>query len=181
MRLDGARAFCQTLQLTMTATRTHAEGLLPEELPAELIDLLLDEAERALLLVDARVDEPGRRLLTGDPPDDEASPYGVAELRLAVAELIDAHPGIQYELERIGDRIRTLGPAAAAAELSSQSHLLDLVRLSLETFFRSYPEVSVYEAELESRGAETEDLGRSPAETYAALTDLRGSLRARMH
>jgi hypothetical protein len=151
------------------------------EIPPELIDLVLDEAERALLLADARVDEPGRRLLTGDPPDDDGAPYGVPELRLAVAELIDAHPGIQQELERISDRIRTLGPVAAAQELSSQPHLLDLVRLSIETFFRMYPDLETYEMELESRGADPDDLGRTPADTYRALSELRGSLRSRMN
>lgn len=161
--------------------RAGTERAIVEELPAELVDLLLDEAERALLLVDARVDEPGRRLLSGDPPDDEGAPYGVPELRLAVAELIDAHPGIQYDLERIGDRIRTLGAATAAQELSSQPHLLDLVRLSLETFFRVYSEVAIYEADLELRGAGIDDFGRTPAETYQALAELRVGLRGRMH
>jgi hypothetical protein len=157
------------------------EAVLPEELPQELLDLLLDEAERALLLADARVDEPGRRLLTGQSPDDESAPLGVPELRLAVAELIDAHPGIQFELERINDRIRTLGAAAALLELSNQPHLLDLARLSLEAFFRMNPSAETYEADLDARGLDSDDAGRTPPETYRAMEELLELLRGRMN
>lgn len=165
-------------QIPRPGMKTHAELLGPEELPPELLNLLLDEAERALLMVDARVDEPGRRLLTGQPPDDEGSTLGVPELRLALAELIDAHPGIQFDLERLNDRARSLGPSAATQELSSQPHLLDLARLSLEAFFRQYPELESYEAELEARGIDESDLERSAAETYQSMRDLREALRA---
>ncbi|MFO0728113.1 MAG: hypothetical protein U1E65_30310 [Myxococcota bacterium] len=151
-----------------------------EDLPVELVDLLLDEAERALLWVDARVDEPGRRLLDGLPADGGPLADGVPELRLAAAELIDGHPGIQYELERVADRVRVLGPSAALAELGDKPHLLDLARLSLETFFRLYPDTEIFEAEQESRGGDVDDIGRTPKETYAALVELMSLLRGRL-
>jgi len=57
----------------------------------ELLGLLLDEAERALLSIEARADDFGKRVLTGDVPDrDQEPPAGVSELRLAMAELSDA-------------------------------------------------------------------------------------------
>jgi hypothetical protein len=150
------------------------------ELPADLLDLVVDEAERAVLWVDARIDEPGARYLDGLPADDALAPNGVAELRLAAAELIDAHPGIQHELERIGDRVRSLGPRAALQLLDEQPAVLDLARLSLETFFRLYPDAEVYEQEMDARELDLEELGRGARDTYRALLDLRGSLRSRL-
>lgn len=159
------------------------EGMLAtasEDLPVELVDLLLDEAERALLWVDARVDEPGRRLIDGLPADGGPLADGVAELRLAAAELIDGHPGIQYELERVADRVRVLGPSAALEELGDKPHLLDLARLSLETFVRLYPDGELFEAEQELRGGDLEEIGRTPKETYLALLELMLLLRSRL-
>ena len=153
---------------------------VPAELPYELLDLVVDEAERAMLWVDARIDEPGARYLDGLPVDESVSPSGVAELRLAAAELIDAHPGIQHELERIGDRARSLGPRAAAQLLDAQPAVLDLARLSLETFFRLYPDAELFEHEMEAREVDLEELGRGALDTYRALWDLRGSLRDRL-
>jgi len=149
-------------------------------LAIEHIDLVVDEAERAMLWVDARIDEPGARYLDGLPADDGLAPSGVAELRLAAAEVIDAHPGIQGELERIGDRVRSLGPSAAVQLLAEQPAVLDLARLSLETFFRLYPDPELYEVEMDARDLDLEELGRGPRDTYRALIDLRSALRARL-
>ncbi|MEO1335275.1 MAG: hypothetical protein AAFV29_06510, partial [Myxococcota bacterium] len=65
----------------------------------EALDQLLDESERALIDVDARPDEPLRRIHL-----DGAWPAGVATLQLAIAELVDAYPGAQFELESVGER-----------------------------------------------------------------------------
>ena len=81
-----------------------------DALSDDVIDLLLDEADRALLDVEARTDEPGRRYSLSDLESQE-----LEDLRLAMAELSDAHPGMQYELESIGDRLRNVGAIATLA------------------------------------------------------------------
>ncbi|MBI2373701.1 MAG: hypothetical protein HYV07_06845 [Deltaproteobacteria bacterium] len=149
----------------------------PEELPGDLLELLLDEAERALLVVEARIDDPGRRVLTGDSSaDDEETPPGVPELRLAMAEVVDAHPGISSELERAGERVRTLGAAPGAIEIASYPHVLDLARMMLECFFRQHPTADAFDRSLE----DTED-ARSSDELYEMMTKLRESLRSRLN
>src|SRR5688572_13082412 len=106
----------------------------------ELLGLLLDEAERALLAVDARADDTGQRVLHGNVPDpDRECAPGVNELRLAIAELADAFPTIHADLETIGERMRNLGAKAGTSELESYPHVLDLVRMSLEVLFRNHP------------------------------------------
>ncbi|MBI4816183.1 MAG: hypothetical protein HY791_07995 [Deltaproteobacteria bacterium] len=149
----------------------------PEELPADLLDLLIDEAERGLLVVEGRIDSPGQRVLTGDSSaDDEETPPGIPELRLAMAELVDAHPGIASDLDRAGERARTLGPLAAAVELASNPHVLDLARLTLETFFRAHPTADSFERSIE----ELEE-ARNPEELYEMMSKLLESLRSRLN
>ena len=155
----------------MRATATHTAN---EGLTHDLIDVFLDEAERALLDVEARADEPGRRIAT-----NEAEPDGVSELRLAIAELADSFPGIHYDLESIGDRLRNVGVMASATELEQHPHVRHLVRLSLEVFFRQYPTSESYEAESE-RADEFDDDGQTPAEIYEAYRQLLLILRQRL-
>ncbi|MCK6551211.1 hypothetical protein L6R52_35580 [Myxococcota bacterium] len=123
--------------------REHAPDLYDDE----LLGLLLDEAERALLVVEGRADEPGRRILEGDVPDPELGGEGVSELRLAIAELVDAHPSIPYDLELISERLRNVGARAGSGELEAHPEVLDLVRLSLEVFVRLYPSIESWEAD----------------------------------
>lgn len=139
----------------------------------EVLDLMLDEAERAIFDVEGRSDERGRRvaLLEADPP-------GVSDLRLAIAELVDAYPGIQYELESVGDRLRNVGALAATGELESRPHLMHLVRLSLEAFFRHYPTVDAYEKD--DIGEDPEEDARTPAEIYETYERVLEMLRARL-
>jgi hypothetical protein len=146
----------------------------PEHLTQEFIDLLLDEAERALLDVEARTDEPDRRIAS-----NEADAPGVAELRLAIAELADRFPGIHYDLESIGERLRNVGAHAAARELESHPHVTHLVRLSLEVFFRQYSSIESYDAEC-NRADDAEEEGQSPSELYEAYGQLLVILKSRL-
>jgi hypothetical protein len=163
------------------SVKAAVQGTGPEEMSGDLLDLLLDEIERALFLVDAREDEPGRRLLGGDAQgegQESETPREVAELRLAVAELVDAFPGTQHDLERVGDRLRTLGAGAGAMELSARAHLLDLARMSLEAFFLANPSVERYESEIGS--SDDEESLRTAGETYEALGVILGMLKSRL-
>ena len=139
----------------------------------EVLDLMLDEAERAIFDVEGRSDERGRRvsLMEADPP-------GVSDLRLAIAELVDAYPGIQYELESVGDKLRNVGASAATTELETRPHLIHLVRLSLEAFFRHYPSVDAYEAD--DLGEDPEEDARTAAEVYETYERVLEMLRDRL-
>lgn len=138
----------------------------------EAFDVFLDEAERALIEVDARGDEPNRRVHEG-----EASPAAIAELRLAIAELTDAYPGVQYELESLSERLRSVGARAAARELEAHPHVVQLVRLSLEVFFRTHPTLESFELALQDDEDEDEDDGPGPREIWDANRRLLRSLR----
>lgn len=150
------------------------ESITPDTIPDEVLDLLLDEAERAILDVEARTDEPGRRSSV-----DTDSSSEVDELRVAIAELSDAFPGAQYELESISDRLRNVGATAATAELESHPHIMHLVRLSLEVFFRQYPTLHTYEVDY-AQSEELEDDAQSPVEMYEAYRQLLDLLRQRL-
>ena len=147
-----------------------------ETLSDDVIDLLLDEADRALLDVEARTDEPGRRYSLSD-----IESQALEDLRLAMAELSDAHPGMQYELESIGDRLRNVGAIAATTELEQRPHIIHLVRMSLEAFFRQYPTVEAYEAYAADTEDEPEEEMQSPAESYDTLRQLLDVLRQRVN
>jgi hypothetical protein len=141
-----------------------------EPLTHEFIDLILDEAERALLDVEARTDEPDRRIALEQEAD------GVADLRLAIAELADQFPGIHYDLESIGERLRNVGAIAAATELEVYPHVTQLVRLSLEVFFRIYPTDETYESEYQPVEDSPEE-EPSAFELYEAYGQLLAILR----
>ena len=154
--------------------RTGSQVLGADALADDALDLLLEEAERALIDVESRPDEPARRVRV-----DSSSPPGVADLRLAIAELADSHPGAQYELESVGERLRNVGAAAATAELEHRPHLLHMVRLSLEALFRMYPTSAAYEAERrEDELFDDEFIG--PAESYEAYRNLLKLLRRQL-
>jgi hypothetical protein len=154
---------------------------LEEAWSDELLGLLLDEAERALLCVEARADDVGKRVLTGDVPDrDQEPPAGVSELRLAIAELADAFLGLHADLEMIGERMRNVGIKAGALELESHPHVLDLVRLSLEILFRMYPTVDLYEVDQRLLFGSSMEDAQTPAEIYEAYAQLRRVLKARL-
>lgn len=150
------------------------QELGPEGLTHDFIDLLLDEAERALLDVEARTDEPDRRTASY-----EQEPNGVPELRLAIAEIADRFPGIHYDLESIGERLRNVGATAAARELEAHPHVTHLVRLSLEVFFRQYQSLDAYDAEC-ARGDELEDEPVPPQELYESYGQLLQILKSRL-
>ncbi len=160
-----------------------ATALLPSEESwnDELLDLLLDEAERALFVVDARVDDVGRRTLHGDTADrDEEPPAGVGELRLAMAELVDSFPSIHNDLEMISDRVRNVGIKAGVLELESNPHIIDLVRLSLEILFRLYPEGGQYEADQRLFYGKDREEAQLAGEFYEAYLRLLEMLRSRL-
>lgn len=162
----------------MKQTAAHK---LEESWSDELLGLLIDEAERALLCVDARADEPGKRIMTGDVPDrDQEPPPGVSELRLAMAELADAYPGLHADLELIGERMRNVGMKAGALELESHPHVLDLVRISLEILFRSYPSVEAYETDQRLLFGTNAEEAQTPAEIYETYAQLLRALKMRM-
>ncbi|MBK8009958.1 MAG: hypothetical protein IPK13_01305 [Deltaproteobacteria bacterium] len=141
----------------------------PEGSREEFLDQLLDEAERALLDVESRADEPGRRV----PLEDGEAP-GVAEFQAAIAELADAFPGLMRDVEIIGDMVRNVGALHAVSEVEARPHLMQLLWLSLETFVRQYPSLELYEAVC--RGREDEE-GPTPSEIYAGYLRLLGVLR----
>ncbi len=151
----------------------------PEDLPGEHLELLMQEADRALMLVDSRMDEPGRRVLSGIAPEDAAVARGVSELGLTVAELIDCHPGIQYDIESVNERLRTMGARAAAIELGRYPHLIALAPLSRETHRRVCANVASYGTWVPD-GDHESDL-RSPPETYVALRETLEMLRRTMN
>lgn len=152
-----------------------------EVMSDECLGLFLEEAERAILIVEGRADDPGRRVMSGDVAEPEDAPAEVGELRLAIAELVDAHPSTQYDLELIGERARNVGARAGSGELESHPHVLDLVRLSLEVFVRLYPDADAYEID-QRRRAESAggDDGASAAEHYETLRQLLDLLRSRI-
>ena len=139
----------------------------------DVLDMLLDEAERAIFDVEGRSDEVGRRVQSM-----EAEAPGVLDLRLAIAELVDAYPGIQYELESVGDRLRNVGARAATAELEAYPHIIHLVRLSLEAFFRHYPTLDSYEGE--DAADDQDEEARTPGEVYETYAQLLTVLRDRL-
>ncbi len=157
--------------------KNSQESLAPEALSDDLVDLLLDEAERAMCEVDTRPDEAEARTLIHDADLPDAGP-----LRLALAELVDQHPGLPHELERLEDRLRTAGAEAAARMLELYPHVLDVVRLSLEVFVRQYPTAADYErgdARLLLRPTREEE-GASSGDLHAAYLALREQLRRRL-
>lgn len=173
LALAGPRGPRSPGQLAMTL---QIKTQVYEGMSDDILDLLLDEADRALLDVEARTDEPGRRYALHDPEGAE-----IEELRLAIAELSDAHPGMQYELEAIGDRLRNVGAIAATTELENRPHIIDLVRMSLEAFFRQYPTVEAYEAYAHDAEEEPEEETQSPGESYETLRQLLDALRQRVN
>ena len=110
----------------------------PDVLPAEHLDLILQEADRALIIVDSRIDDPGRRVLDGLGLEEMGATRSFAELNLALAELSDACPCLGADIELVSERMRTKGAASGAAEFARHHHLVDLVRLSLESLFCVY-------------------------------------------
>lgn len=137
----------------------------------EVFDLFLDEAERALIEVDSRSDEPLRRAHRADD-----GPESTAELRLAIAELSDTYPGMHFELESLSERLRSVGIRAALLDLEARPHVVQLVRLSLEVFFRMHPTAESFEIALQDDEDEDED-GLVPTEIWEAHRHLLGSLR----
>ena len=151
----------------------------PEDLSEDLLEVLLQEAERALLLVDARLDEPGCRVLSGVAPEEGSLDERCAEFSLAIAELVDDWPALPGDLELVADRARTLGASAGTEALASFPQLMDLVRLSLEGLFRLCPDVSAYATWL----PDSDFFGEihSPQETYEALSQIRALLRDKLN
>ncbi len=154
--------------------RPGSQVLGNDSLGDEALDLLLDEAERALIDVESRPDEPARRVRI-----ETAEPAEVADLRLAIAELADSYPGVHHELESVGDRLRNVGAAAATAELEHRPHLLHLVRMSLEALFRMYPTAEAYEIERREEGL-FDDESMSLADNYETYRQLLALLRRQL-
>lgn len=105
-----------------------------------MFQTFITEAERALLEVEGRDDEPHRRVAL-----DDCDPFRTSQLRLAIAELADAYPCIYVDLETLSDRLQASGTFGASEDLCRRPHLLQLVRLSLEVFFRDWPTPEDYE------------------------------------
>ena len=148
----------------------------PEDLNGDALELLLEECERAVVQVESRLDEPGRRVTDGDPLDESGE--DIAELRLAIAEIVDGHPALSFDLDRIGEKVRAIGPRAGAKALASFPPILDLARLALECYFLEFPTSEAYELGASER--ELEDAVRSPSETHQALKEILVLLRGRL-
>lgn len=152
----------------------------PEVFSDDCLNLLLDEAERALMQVDARADDPGRRVLHGDVPDRDLISEDVSELRLAIAELVDAYPSLPHDLEMIGERLHNVGAKAGAEAVEAHPHVLDLVRMSLEIFFRLHPSLEAFEADQRQRREQQDDVSPSASELYDTCGQILLMLRARV-
>lgn len=151
----------------------------PEDLSSRQLELVLEEADRCLLMVDARIDEPGTRSVDAYPPEDMI--YGreeVAQLNLAIALLADAHPMLHAEIGLVIDRFRIEGGVAGVKELSRYPHLMDLIRLSLETFFLFCPTTERYR---DWRAQDIFDDGLDSSEDrYTAYREVYEMLRSRL-
>lgn len=154
---------------------THA-GL--SEFAAEDLQLLLSEADRALMIIDGRNDEPGRRTVDGVAPEDAGSGKMFNELTLAMAELVDAYPGLLVDIERVSDRIRSAGATAGAAELARYRPLVDLVRLSLEALFTVCSDIDAFDGW--RMYGDDEEL-YTAGETFAAYATLLDLLRSNLN
>ncbi len=146
---------------------------LPEDLGGDVLALVLEQAEQALVEVDCREDRPFFAHIGPDASD-------VGPLLLAVSELLDAHPGTPFELEAVTSGLREAGSASGLRRLEFHPHLLQVVRISLEIFFRRFPTLADYEAALERSGEEDGELPGPPPELWRAhrrlLISLRGTL-----
>jgi len=138
----------------------------------DVFDVFLDEAERALIDVDGRTDEPNRRV---HQPD--ARPESTGELRLAIAELTDAYPGIQFELEALSERLRSVGVREAAVDLEARPHVVQLVRLSLEVFFRAHPTAESFELALHDEDEVDDEDAPAAGDVWEANRQLLDRLR----
>jgi hypothetical protein len=151
----------------------------PEDLSSLQLELVLEEADRCLLMVDARIDEPGRRVVDAYPPDD--STYGrddVAQINLAIALLADAYPALQGEIGFVIDRFRMEGGVAGVRELSRYPHLMDLIRLSLEMLFHLCPTPEDY---VEWQAADLYgDVLNAPEDRYSSYVEVYAMLRSRL-
>jgi hypothetical protein len=108
---------------------------------ADELELMINEADRAIIDVMARSDYRHHRMVMRNPSDTSA----IAELERAMAEVVDAYPTLEEDLGRVRDRMKTVGARTGARELERNAHVLDLIRLSLEVFVRRYPTPMVYE------------------------------------
>lgn len=146
---------------------------VPQGLSDDLLDMVLEGAEQALAEVDCRDDEPFLRMMGRESSE-------VGALRLAMAEIVDAYPGASFELESVIERLREVGVRSAMQVLEAHPHLLQVVRLSLEMFFRRHPEPADLERVLREEGEEEADLPIPVAEAWRAhrmlLVALRGTL-----
>ena len=151
----------------------------PEDLSSLQLELVIEEADRSLLMVDARIDEPGQRVLDAYPPEDNI--YGreeVAQLNLAIALLADAYPALQNEIGLVIDRFRVEGGVAGVQELSRYPHLMDLIRLSLEMLFQICPTPAAYvKWQADDVFA---DVLNAPEDRYAAYQRVYEMLRSRL-
>ena len=150
----------------------------PEDLSSHQLDLVLEEADRCLMMVDARIDEPGHRTFDAYPPEDNLySQDAVAQLSLAIALLADAYPALQHEISIVIDRFRSEG-GAKGVQGARYPHLMYLIRLSLDLFFASHPTEEHYSAEQ----AEDvfSDVLTSPQERYAAFQEVHKMLMGRL-
>jgi hypothetical protein len=145
------------------------------DLRREVFVTVLEEAEELLADVDIR--------------DDPAfAPFGrfegeVGALVHALGEIERARPGALDELEAMVERVREVGVEATWPHLRRQPHLLQVLRLSLEVFFRRHPNLESYRKQSESTTDEEPPAGHmtaSPGELWRGrrkfLSALRGSL-----
>lgn len=158
---------------------SHGSLLGPEDLSSHQLELVLDEADRCLMMVDARIDEPGRRIFDAYPPEDNYySDDAVAQLSLAIALLADAYPALQHEISIVIDLFRSEGGAAGVRELARYPYLMDLIRLSLDLFFAVCPTEDHYaSAQVEDVFS---DVLTTPEERYAAFQDVHTMLLSRL-
>ena len=151
----------------------------PEDLSSHQLDLVLDEADRCLMMVDARIDEPGHRTFDAYPPEDNLySQDAVAQLSLAIALLADAYPALQHEISIVIDRFRSEGGAKGVQELARYPHLMDLIRISLDLFFALHPTEDHY-AEEQSDDVFS-DVLTTPQERYTAFQEVHKMLMGRL-
>lgn len=152
----------------------HLDAAEKESLSEDLLDLVLERAEQALVDADCSDDGPIIRISGSSEPEMES-------FHAALVDVGKAFPGASFELGAICDRLREVGGKAALRQLETQPHLVQVVRLSLEMFFRRYPCASDFERALKEQEDGDEVVGGSATELWQAHRTLLGVLRQSLH
>lgn len=111
-------------------------------LPREVLVDVVDEAEELLAEVEFEEDTLPRARHGRESPELRA-------LLHALADIAKAHPHALAELERVGRHVREVSLEAGLPLFGCHPYLLQVLRLTLEVFFRRQPDLSAFRVHLE--------------------------------